>query len=66
MYNLLKVIKEHDKKEVLMPSIRKWITKENLTNISISKIQRHFRIGYNRAAIIHEMLKKEDVPVKTP
>ncbi|EJM1003327.1 DNA translocase FtsK [Klebsiella oxytoca] len=49
-----------------MPSIRKWITKENLTNISISKIQRHFRIGYNRAAIIHEMLKKEDVPVKKP
>ena len=37
----------------------KQLTKVTLAEISISKIQRQFRIGYNRASGIHEMLEAE-------
>ncbi len=59
MHNLPEVRRTHDQQDFLMPSTREWITQNQFTNISISKIQRHFRIGYNRAAIILEMIEIE-------
>lgn len=61
MYLITKTMKEHDQQDFLMQSAREWITQNQFTDISISKIQRHFRIGYNRAAIILEMLEAEAI-----
>ncbi|WP_158117454.1 DNA translocase FtsK [Vibrio cincinnatiensis] len=39
--------------------MQKQLTKVTLSDVSISKIQRQFRIGYNRASGILEMLEVE-------
>lgn len=52
-------MEEHDQQDFLMQSAREWITQNQFTDISISKIQRHFRIGYNRSANILDMLERE-------
>ncbi|WOO48775.1 DNA translocase FtsK [Hafnia alvei] len=59
MHSLLKLMEKHDQQDFLMQSAREWITQNQFTDISISKIQRHFRIGYNRAANILDMLERE-------
>ncbi|EBQ8802811.1 DNA translocase FtsK [Escherichia coli] len=64
MHTVNRVMKKHEQQEPLITSVREWLiqnqlTKVTLSNISISKIQRHFRIGYNRAAVILEMLEVE-------
>lgn len=64
MHKAARVIKKHEQQEPLITFVREWViqkqlTKVTLTNVSISKIQRQFRIGYNRAAGILEMLEAE-------
>lgn len=59
MRNLPKIMKKHDQQDILMQLARKWVTQHQFTNISVSRIQRHFRIGYNRAANIIDMLERE-------
>ena len=64
MHKIERVMKKHEQQESLIISVREWITQKQLTrvtlaDVSISKIQRQFRIGYNRAAGILEMLETE-------
>lgn len=64
MHKVNRVMKKHEQQEPLIVSVREWViekklTRVTLTNVSISKIQRQFRIGYNRASGIHEMLDAE-------
>ena len=64
MHKVIRAMKKHEQQEPLIISVREWViekqlTKVTLTNVSISKIQRQFRIGYNRAAGILEMLEAE-------
>ncbi|EEC7405093.1 hypothetical protein D4L89_RS07200 [Escherichia coli] len=64
MHKVERVMNKHEQQEPLIISVREWViqkrlTKVTLSDISISKIQRQFRIGYNRAAGILEMLEAE-------
>jgi DNA segregation ATPase FtsK/SpoIIIE-like protein len=64
MHKVERVMKKHEQQEPLITSVREWViqkqlTKVTLSDVSISKIQRQFRIGYNRASGILEMLEVE-------
>ncbi|HCB1239873.1 MULTISPECIES: DNA translocase FtsK [Klebsiella] len=64
MNKVNRVMKKHEQQELLITSVREWViqkqlTKVTLSDVSISKIQRQFRIGYNRASGILEMLEVE-------
>ncbi|MBK5143420.1 hypothetical protein I2494_06750 [Budviciaceae bacterium BWR-B9] len=61
MHDLTETMRKHNQQDFLMQPTREWITQNQFINISISKIQRHFRIGYNRAAIILKMLEAEAI-----
>lgn len=60
-----KIIQINDQKDPLMPEVREWSEQNQLMGTTlpgipkISRIQRHFRIGFNRAARILEMLETE-------
>ncbi|MBC5788721.1 DNA translocase FtsK [Providencia sp. JUb39] len=59
------VIQINDQKDPLMPEVREWSAQNQLMETTrsetskISRIQRHFRIGFNRAARILDMLEAE-------
>ncbi|HHS9475198.1 TPA: DNA translocase FtsK [Raoultella ornithinolytica] len=64
MNKVNRVMKKHEQQEPLITAVREWVIQKQLTRvtlaeISISKIQRQFRIGYNHASGIHEMLEAE-------
>lgn len=65
MPSTLKVIQINDQKDSLMPEVREWSVQNRLMEttsseiLKISRIQRHFRIGFNRAARILDMLEAE-------
>ncbi|HHP3381030.1 TPA: DNA translocase FtsK [Salmonella enterica subsp. enterica serovar Muenchen] len=60
-----KIIQINDQKDLLIPEVREWSEQNQLMGTTlpgiskISRIQRHFRIGFNRAARILEMLETE-------
>lgn len=59
------IIQKNDQKDPLMPEVREWSEQNQLMDTILSetskrsRIQRHFRIGFNRADRILEMLETE-------